>query len=170
MKLIERTPERTEKCRLILSVERMSFNNKANAAIWDSFTFENGHCNIYIENTKIEKLLISDYQSSILEENAQLLNLRIKRKDLQRENSKWSPESQDFLDRHAASHGFSTKTYYGGEAMVFYSKIEERKLAIRVQCFDPWLFTSKMRNYRYCINSAKCKQYFFVPRYFFLRF
>ena len=69
---IQREPKRTSKCRLILSVERTTFQNKENAAKWDycSFNFRNGF--IYKKEGNelkfLERWKLTDYQFTILME------------------------------------------------------------------------------------------------------
>ena len=70
---IKRVPKRTGICRLILSVERTTFKNKENAAIWDfcSFNYEFG--SIYKKEERgnfrlLEEWRISDYQYDVLRE------------------------------------------------------------------------------------------------------
>jgi len=75
------------------------------------------------------------------------------------ENSTWSQETQEYFENHSADLGLRTPLY-GGEAMVFFSEIDKRKVAIRVQCFDPWLFTTSSnmhRNFKYRINASQSK-------------
>ena len=80
----------------------------------------------------------------ILSENPDLLDILIGRSEIKEENGKW--QLLDGLEEKIISEG--------GEAIVFCEKFGEVEFAVRVQLFDPFLFTEK-----FAANQIKWKRH-----------
>jgi hypothetical protein len=130
---LKRESTRTAKCRLLASVERHEFGDKYNAREWQFCKFVGNKGIIFAENKdQQEEFEATSFQKKILRENPELLNVFISRSEIKEENGKWQ-----FLD------GLKEKIISeGGEAIVFSEKFGETEFAVRVQVFDPFLFTT----------------------------
>ena len=128
----KRSSTRTEKCRLISSVERMTFEKDEYAVWWKKVRFGEDECEIFWPNkTSIQKMTLTDFQKMILNSNANLKNVMISRSEIREENGEW--------DLLAALQ--SKIISEGGEALVFSEEFGNLKTAVRLQIFDPFLFT-----------------------------
>ena len=132
---LKRESTRTAKCRLLASVERHEFKDKLNAISWRFCKFDGNEGIIFDANKKQKEVFdATSFQKKILRENPDLLNVLIGRSEMKEENGKWQ-----FLD------GLKKKMISeGGEAIVFSEKFGDGDFAVRVQVFDPFLFTTKL--------------------------
>jgi len=130
---LKRTSTRTEKCRLILAVERMQFKNDDFAAVWTHVQF--GEENVEIFNKykeSLQKLKLTEFQKQLLKSNAALKNQLIGHSEIKEENGEWNIPAD--LKNKIVSEG--------GEALVFSEKFGIFETAVRIQIFDPFLFTN----------------------------
>ena len=129
---LERESTRTAKCRLIASVERHEFGNRFIAKKWQFFKFV-GNRGILFSNDEIElaKFKATSFQKKILRENQSLKNVLIGRSEIKEENGNWIFD--DDLKGKLISEG--------GEAVVLDLKFGEHVMAVRIQCFDPFLLS-----------------------------
>ena len=130
---LKRESTRTAKCRLLASVERHEFRDNFNAIYWRFCKFDGNKGILFDENKeKLEEFYATSFQMKILRENPDLLDIFIGRSEINEENGKWQ-----FLN------GLKEKIISeGGEAIVFSEKFGESEFAVRVQIFDPFLFTT----------------------------
>ena len=168
---LKRTTTRTQKCRLILAVERMDFKNKDNGFHWkylqylkdfprlvrwlDFFGFGQRYgrelvCVRDRSKRELEEIEINDFMKMILDENQSLLEEArnepfISRWQIKPEDGQWK------------KNGHLDIITTGGEAIVINEKIESYDTAVRVQVFDPFLFTEKLKqeNITWQIHVAK---------------
>ena len=133
---LKRTSTRTEKCRLILAVERMQFEDDNYASWWKHVRF--GEENVEILNTRklaakknLQKIKITEFQKQILKSNAALKNQLIGHSEIKEEKGEWKIPAE--LKTKIISEG--------GEALVFSEKFGICETAVRIQIFDPFLFT-----------------------------
>ena len=130
---LKRTSTRTEKCRLILAVERMQFDDDEYAVLWKHVRF--GEENVEIFNKfkhSLQKIKITEFQKQILKSNAALKNQLIGHSEIKEEKGEWQIPAE-----------LKTKVIsQGGEALLFSEKFGICETAIRVQIFDPFLFTN----------------------------
>ena len=140
---LKRESSRTAKCRLLASVERQEFGDVLNAAFWRFCKFVGNKAILYngLKN-QLEEFDATSFQKKILRENPVLLNIYIGRSEIKEENGKW--QLFDRLKENIISEG--------GEAIVFRQKFGEEEFAVRVQIFDPLLFTK-----RFAANKIKWK-------------
>ena len=136
---LERESTRTAKCRLLASVERHEFGDDGNASVWRFCKFDGNKGIIFDEDRdQLEEFKTTSFQKKILRENPDLLNILISRSEIKEEAGEWK-----FLD------GLKEKIISaGGEAVVFSENFGEDEFAVRVQIFDPFLFTQKFRAYQ----------------------
>jgi hypothetical protein len=130
---LKRESTRTAKCRLLASVERHEFGHYFNAAYWRFCKFV-GNKGVIFDKDKeqLEEFEATFFQKKVLRENPDLMNILIGRSEINEENGKWL-----FLDR------LKEKIISeGGEAIVFSEKFGEKEFAVRIQIFDPFLFTT----------------------------
>ena len=87
---LERESTRTEKCRLIASIERREFGNYYNAVEWRFCKFI-GKIGIIFDDEKdeLEKFKITSFQKKILLRNPSLENLLIGRNEIKEETGFW---------------------------------------------------------------------------------
>ena len=133
---LKRESTRNAKCRLLASVERHEFGHERYAERWRFCKFD-GNRGIIFDGHKdeLEEFEATSFQKKILRENPNLLNVLIGRSDINEENGKWQ-----------LLNGLKEKMISeGGEAIVFSEKFGEVEFAVRVQIFDPFLFTEKFR-------------------------
>ncbi|CBY33385.1 unnamed protein product [Oikopleura dioica] len=133
---LKRTSTRTEKCRLILAVERMQFDDDNYAVWWNHVRFGEEHVEIFdtskfaIKNS-LQKIKITDFQKQILKANAALKNQLIGHSEIKEEKGEW--QIPDVMKTKTISQG--------GEALVCSEKFGICETAVRIQIFDPFLFT-----------------------------
>ncbi|CBY10866.1 unnamed protein product [Oikopleura dioica] len=131
---LERESTRTEKCRLIASVERNEFGYHSNAAIWRFCKFVGKNGIIFYENKRqIQKFKATSLQKNILRRNPTLKNVFLDRSEIKKENGNWNLKNE--LKDELLSEG--------GEAIVLNQKFGENLMALRVAVFDSFLFTKQ---------------------------
>ena len=129
---LKRISTRTERCRLILSVERMKFDDEHIAATWKDAVFNNRKVVLYDRKGKsLETLDMTYFQKEIIKKNPGLLNKRISRYDIKEEYGKWE------LAQEVKSKLISS----GGEAIILAEQFGDLEVAVRIHVFDPFLFT-----------------------------
>ena len=114
---LKRTTTRTQKCRLILSVERMQFEENWYASAWDS--------------NSLQKMKVTEFQKMILKSDNTLENQLFCRSVIKAENGQWNIPTD--LKTKMLSEG--------GEALVFAQNFGNKEIAVRIQIFDAFLFT-----------------------------
>ena len=149
---LERESTRTEKCRLIASVERQEFENKWNADKWRFCKFV-GKEGIIVDDEKkeLEKFKITSFQKKILRRNPSLENVFLGRSEIKEENAFW--KFNDELKRKRISEG--------GEALVFLEKFGKFEAAVRIHLFDTFLFTANFGS-----NEVKWKTHLISGKIF----
>jgi len=144
---LERESTRTEKCRLVASVERHKFRDKSNAVEWRFCKFV-GKKGLLFDDKKqqLGKFKPTSFQKKILDRNPSLSNVFMKnfigRSEIKEETGKWKLENE--LKGRIISEG--------GEAIVFCGKFGKAEMAVRIQIFDSFLFSKKFGT-----NSIKFK-------------
>ena len=132
---LERESTRTEKCRLVASVERNEFRDKLRAKYWRFCKFVGKKGIIFDEDLeRLEEFEATSFQKKILRRNPNLSNVFIGRSEIKEESGKWKLENE--LKGRIISEG--------GEAIVFSEKFGKVEMAVRIQIFDPFLFTKKL--------------------------
>ena len=130
---LKRNSTRTQKCRLILSVERMTFEKDVYAAWWEYVQFGENELEIFCKfKISRQKLKLTKFQKIILEFNLNLKNVMISRSEIKEETGEW--EIEDELKNKLLSSG--------GEALVFSQLFGNFETAVRLQIFEPFLFTN----------------------------
>ena len=130
---LKRTTTRTQKCRLILSVERMLFEEDWYAAAWEYVRFGDDEAETFWPSkTSLQKLKVTEFQKMILKLDPSLKNQLISRSKIEQETGQ----------RDIPNDLTSRKISEGGEALVFSEIFGEQETAVRVQVFDPFLFTN----------------------------
>ena len=142
MKKIERTTTRTDLDRLILAVERREFEKNSMGG-WTEVIFQNKKGNVTNNNGNSEEFVVSKFEQTILEREPNLNSRNIEKSDLQEEDGEWQ------LDNSLK------KISSGGEAVVLEEIISGLKVAVRVACFDPALFTGDMAEYEFEWHLSK---------------
>jgi hypothetical protein len=129
---LKRNSTRTQKCRLISSLERMKFEDDADAVWWKYVRFEEDEAEIFDKDKRsLEKIKITKFQKNLLTSSNMLKHQLIFRSEIKEESGKWK-----------VSDNSKTKIISeGGEALVLSEKFEDLETAVRVQIFDPFLFT-----------------------------
>ncbi|CBY15530.1 unnamed protein product [Oikopleura dioica] len=132
---LERESTRTEKCRLIASVERQKFGDDFNAAEWRFCKFVRKEGIIFNDDKKyeLEKFKITSFQKKILRRNPNFKNVFFGRSEIKEETGFWKLNNE--LKNKIISEG--------GEAIIFLEKFGNLKAAVRIQIFDAFLFTTK---------------------------
>ena len=134
---LERESTRTAKCRLLASVERHEFENKYDARDWQFFKFVENKGVLYNKDKKQlddgGEFEATSFQKKILRENSNLSDVLIGRFEIKEENGEWKLKNE--LKNKLISEG--------GEALVLSEKFGDVEMAVRVQVFDPFLFTKK---------------------------
>ncbi|CBY15000.1 unnamed protein product [Oikopleura dioica] len=130
---LERESTRTEKCRLIASVERQEFEDYYNADKWRFCKFV-GNCGIIFDDKKeeLEKFKITSFQKKILRRNPSLKNVFFGRSEIKEETGFW--KLNDELKNKIISEG--------GEAIIFLEKFGNLEAAVRIHVFDAFLLTT----------------------------
>ncbi|CBY32153.1 unnamed protein product [Oikopleura dioica] len=130
---LKRTSTRTEKCRLILAVERMQFEDYTFAGWWQHVRFGEKNMEIFLNNEILQKIKITEFQKQILTSNGSLKNQLIGHSEIKEEKGEWKIPAE-----------LKTKIIsQGGEALVFSEKFGIYETAVRIQIFDPILFTDE---------------------------
>jgi len=130
---LEKESTRTEKCRLVTSVERHEFEDKWNADKWRFCKFVGKEGIIFNdEKEELEKIKITSFQKKILRRNPSLENVFIGRSEIMEESGEW--KLNDELKNKIISEG--------GEAIIFLEKFGNLEAAVRIHIFDAFLFTS----------------------------
>ena len=133
---LKRESTRTEKCRLLASVERHDFGDLWNARGWQFCRFVGNQGIIYdSEKNERERFAQTFFQKKILLRDPNLIDVMISRWDILAEEGEW------ILDSTLKSRIISE----GGEAVVFVEKFGNRDYAVRVQAFEPFLLTDDLK-------------------------
>jgi len=130
---LKRTTTRTAKCRLICSIERKDFTIDEYAQYWREVTFGNGKCRVHAKNLLVNESELTVLQARTLKSNTHLHGKLIQKAEMRAERGSWC------LSANLASKVISE----GGEALVLSQTIAGYDIAVRVQAFDPFLFTDK---------------------------
>ena len=136
VKNVKRTTTRTELDRLILAVERRQFKDNRMGE-WTDVVFDAGKGKVTADTMfgiLSEDWNISTFEKKILDANPGGLLRRIERTELKEENGEWQLGSMKILSS-------------GGEAVVLEETIGGLEVAVRIQCFDPLLFTKGIAGY-----------------------
>ena len=143
---LNRTSSRKAECRLILSVERMLFDDHKYAVHWQYVRFGENEAEILDKKRKPlgEKIKITEFQRMILESNEmKSSNPELCRSELEVETGEWiipdELKDPELVDMECYPNG----VFEGGEALVFTQKFEKITTAVRVHIFDPFLFTKE---------------------------
>ena len=139
---LERETTRTEKCRLIASVERHEFGDDENAIHWRFCKFVGNKGILFDENKRevtdlrgrhVGEFKATYFQKKILRENPSLKGIFIGRSEIKEEIGEWQL-TNELSDKLINS---------GGEAIVFSETFGDVEMAVRVQVFVPFLFSKK---------------------------
>ena len=87
---LKRTSTRTEKCRLILAVERMKFKKDVYAALWTHVQFGEENGQIFLKKISIQNMKITEFQKQLLKSNAALKNQLIGHSEIKEEKGEWN--------------------------------------------------------------------------------
>jgi len=148
---LKRTSTRTEKCRLISSVERMHFKDDGHAIHWQYVQFGEDEVEIFWPyKDSLDKIKLTDLQKNILKTNGALKNEMINRSEIKEENGKWELPAE-MIERVISE---------GGEALVLSRAFGDFETAVRVQIFDPFLFAKN-----FGLSSLFCKIHFEKGRF-----
>ena len=129
---LKRTSTRSQKCRLILSIERMLLVENDYANRWQRLRISEDYGEIFDEQfSRIQKIKTTEFQRLLLRYDAALKNHLISRSDVSEENGNW----------HIPAELLPKIISEGGEALVLSEEFGSLKTAVRVQIFDPFLFT-----------------------------
>lgn len=91
---------------------------------------------IFGENKEeLEKFKVTSFQKRILRRDPNLSNIFIGRSEIKEENGYW--KLTDEVIRKLISEG--------GEALIFLEKFSKTDMVVRIQAFDPFLFTAMLR-------------------------
>jgi len=130
---LKRTSTRTQKCRLILAVERMQFDDDDYAAWWKYVQFGEENVEIFdMFKKSLQKIKINEFQKQLLKSNAALKNQLIGHSEIKEEKGEWKIPAE--LETKIISEG--------GEALVFSEKFGIFETVVRIQIFDPFHFTN----------------------------
>ena len=158
---LKRTSTRTEKCRLILAVERMQFEDDGYAGWWTHVRFGEKNVEIFWKNESLQKIKFTEFQKQLLKSNAVLKNQLIGHSEIKEEKGEWNIPAE-----------LKTKVIsQGGEALLFSEKFGIYETAVRIQIFDPFLFTNDfgLDLLTWKINFEKGKIYFINSARFLTR-
>ena len=129
---LKRTSTRSTKCRLISSVERMEFENFHYSYRWHFVQFADDEGEIFDKNEEcLQKFKITEFQKLLLNSDLMLKNQLLSRSEIKEETGEWTIAAD--LQNKIISEG--------GEACVFSENFDGFETAVRVQIFDPFLFT-----------------------------
>ncbi|CBY40201.1 unnamed protein product [Oikopleura dioica] len=130
---LKRESTRTERCRLIASVERQEFSLDRYARDWRFCKFVGKEGIIFDEYKEgFEKFKLTSFQKKILRRNPSLENVFLGRSEIKEETGFW--KLNDELKNKIISEG--------GEAVIFLEKFGNLKAAVRIQIFDAFLFST----------------------------
>ena len=133
---LKRTTTRTNLDKLLLSVERKDFRIDE-MACWTEVDFKN--CRRRKAEvrygTEKEEWVLTPLEIKILKNNRHFLGQKFERSALKEENGEWQLDSS------------LTVVSEGGEALVLKESIGGNIFAVRVQIFDPFLFTNGLSEY-----------------------
>ena len=130
---LKRNSTRTQKCRLISSVERMKFEEDLHAVLWQCVRFGEEEAEIFDKDEdSLENIKLTRFQKNLLNSSDVLKNQLIFRSKIKEESGKWDVSGD--LKKKVISEG--------GEALVLSQKFGDLETAVRVQIFDPFLFTN----------------------------
>ena len=137
---LERSTTRTQKCRLLESVERMEFEYNEYAVWWDHVKFgkdwrRRSYGKILEKKKDLENFAVTDFQKTIFEEEKTLFGQKIRRSEIKQESGEWKMSTEfeaNFISQ-------------GGEAIVLEESFDGLDVAVRVQVFDPFLFTKNLK-------------------------
>jgi len=133
---LKRNSTRTQKCRLISSVERMKFEDDRYALFWEYVRFGEEEAEIFEKDKRsIQKLKLTEFQKMILESDSSLKNQLFGLSEIKPETGKWEISAD--LEKRKISEG--------GEAIVFSDDFGDKKAVVRVHIFDPFLFSKEFR-------------------------
>ena len=142
VKKIGRTTTRSDLDRLILAVERREFKEYS-MALWTEVFFQNKKGKVTLINNLYEEFVVSEFERTILEREPNLNSRKIEKSNLKHEDGEWQLEKS------------LKKISSGGEAVVLEEIISGLKVAVRVACFDPALFTGDMEEYEFEWHLSK---------------
>ena len=148
---LERESTRTEKCRLIASVERQKFEDDENAVKWRFCKFVGNKGILFDKHQyQLEEFEATFFQKRILRQNPKLKDVLIGRREIRPELGEWKLTNE------------LTIISEGGEAIVFSEKFEETLMAVRVAVFDPFLFTKQCDTQHIKWNATIISRIFFI--------
>ena len=125
-------PTRSTKCRLISSVERMEFEDVNSSYLWQCVRFGDDEGKIFNKTKKSsQKFKLTEFQKLLLNSDTMLKNQFLSRSEIKEETGNWKIAAD--LQNKIISEG--------GEASVFIENFDGFETAVRVQIFDPFLFT-----------------------------
>jgi len=153
---LERESTRTEKCRLIASVERHEFGGYWNAENWRFCKFV-GKNRIIFDDDKEEKFKITSFQKKILRRNPSLKNVFLGRSEIKEETGFWKLNAE--LKNNIISEG--------GEAVILLEKFGNLEAAVRIHVFDAFLFTTNFGANQLKWKTNLISGKFFLKKYFF---
>ena len=134
VKKIKRKTTRTKKCRLVAAVERNTFREDWNAWRWQYCQFDGDKGTIFDRHQdEMEEFELNETQKEIIFSEPTFLKKKISRWEIKEEKENW--ELTDEIKKKIISEG--------GEALVFSEQFGNIETAIRVQVFDPFLFTDQ---------------------------
>ena len=148
-KKLERTTSRKALDRLILSVDRVDFDNVEGAA-WTKVKFINGRGHVAYKDGQTE-FEVTPFQKKLLLDKNVIEKYRdtwIPKSKLEEENGEWKDSE--------------STVYVGGEAIVFKESIGNVEVAVRVQAFDSALYTPECSDdqliYETHLSTGKIKK------------
>ena len=105
-----------------------------------------------VHKDQLEEFEMTEVQKKIFESEPSLLNQYISRWKIEEENGEWILPNE--LEQKLISEG--------GEALVISEKFGNLETAVRVQVFDPFLFTNGfgIDSFSWKINLSQGKDYF----------
>ena len=152
---LKRKTSRSQKCRLLSAVERTEFSDDENAYYWQYCEFGAIKATIYNKwKNKREDFEMTAIQKEILAAEPALRNNLISRWEIKEERGEW--ELPDEIKGKLISEG--------GEALVISELFGNLEAAVRVQVFDPFLFTDGFGadSFSWRIHLSKGKNFIFI--------
>ena len=154
---LKRESTREEQCRLVASVERHKFREDEVAYSWIFFKFVGDEGFLFDDEKKqlLDEFKATSFQKKILCENPSLSDVLISRSGIKEENGEWRLDN--VLKEKIISEG--------GEAIVFSEKFGQIDAAVRLQIFDPFLFTKQFDagQIKWKTHLISGKLYFGIP-------
>jgi len=146
VKNLQRETTRTQKCRLISSVERIHFKDDNWANLWQKVIFRGENAELFgKKNVKIGSFEITAFQRMLLDSNPDLYGRSLGRSEIKEELGEWNL-CFDIKTRIIAE---------GGEAIVFSEKFGDLEMAVRVHVFDSFLFTDNANTITWKLHYSK---------------